>query len=506
MPGTEKPEDSPKPKLSRGGKVIFLTIGNGMALVAGLIGSMVAARYLSKADYGTVRQTFLVYEFIAPILLLGLPNALYYFLPRHEDDRKGQVIDNAALLLGLGLLFSLFILLGGAGLLADRFDNPRLRETLPWLAVYAPVMTFLAGLPAVLVISERVRTLTLFSTLSSIGIAFGSIAATLATRSYEWPVYARIIVPALSLPFAVVLIARAMPGQLRLPRADTMTRMLRYSIPLGLATVLGTITMQLHSVIVAAMTTPEEFAVYVNGAIEIPIIGLIVGSITTITFADMSAACAREETAEALAIFRTAAIRSAAILFPAACYTAVAAEPFIVFLYSDAYRESVVPFLIYLMALPVRIVVYGAAMMALGMTREILFRSFFDLALNALLCVVFVSWLGYVGAAVGLVVTLYLWTVPFNLYKLAQGFGTPWRGLLPFGPLGIVLALSLAPVPLAIAALWATAHLPVLVQLLGSWLAYCALVGPLLIRSGYLTVPAAVATRTPSPLRRFFRM
>jgi O-antigen/teichoic acid export membrane protein len=506
MPGTQGKDETQAPRLSRGAKVIFLTIGNGMALIAGLIGSMVAARYLSKADYGTVRQTFLVYEFIAPILLLGLPNALYYFLPRNGEDRRGQVIDNAALLLGLGLAFSLFIMLGGAGLLADRFDNPRLRETLPWLALYAPMMTFLAGLPAVLVISERVRTLTIFSTLSSLGIAFGSIAAVLATRSYEWPVYARIIVPALSLPLAVVLIIRAMPGEMRWPRADTMHRMLRYSVPLGLATILGTITMQLHAVIVAAMTTPEEFAVYINGAIEIPIIGLIVGSITTITFADMSAACAREETGEALAIFRIAAIKSAVLLFPAACYTAVAAEPFIVFLYSDAYRESVVPFLIYLIALPVRIVVYGAAMMALGMTREILFRSVFDLVINAVLCVVFVSWLGYAGAAIGLVVTLYLWTVPFNLYKLAQGFGVGWRKLLPFSALGVVLGLSLVPVPLAILVLRATADQPVIAQLVASWLAYCIVAGPVLVRSGYLTVPATIATRTPAPLRRLLRM
>jgi hypothetical protein len=74
-------------------------------------------------------------------------------------------------------------------------------------------------------------------------------------------------------------------------------------------------------------------------------------------------------------------------------------------MFSAAYHDSTLPFLIYLTVLPARIVVWGAAMMALGMSREMLLRSMFDLAINAVFCLVFVELLGYVGAAMALAVS-----------------------------------------------------------------------------------------------------
>lgn len=487
---------------SRTAKVLALSLGSALSMLAGIALGMVAARHLSKHDYATLRQTFLVYEFAAPLLILGLPNALYYFLPRHADDRRGVLIDNLAVLAVLAMPFALFLLLGGQQLLAERFDNPDLHHTLPWLVAYPLLMTPIAGMAAAMVVAGQVRALAVYNVVSSLALALAGIAAILLAGSFLAPVLVRIAVPAIALPVGLWLMFRAHPGPWRAPRRASMQETLRYAAPLGLATLLGTLTMQLHAVVVAALCTPEQFAIYINGAVEIPVIGIVAGSITTVIFADMAAACARGDKAEALRLFQVASHRSACILLPTMCFFVAAAEVFIVFMFSASYRESTLPFLIYLTVLPARIVVWGAAMMALGMSREILLRSVLDLAINAVFCLVFVKLFGYVGAAMGLAATLYFWTVPFNLAKIAQGFGVRWTALLPWRKLAGVSGVALGALPLAVAALLLTAAWPPAARLAVAMACYAVACGYWLYRRRHVDLPAALADWMPAPLRR----
>ena len=440
---------SSEAKATRTEKVLALSLGSALSMIASLAYGMVAARWLSKHDYATLRQTFLAYDFAAPLLMLGLPNAVYYFLPREPQAKRGVIVDNMALLLGGAILFSLFIAFGGNRILAMRFDNPDLEHTLKWMIPYPLIMMPVAGLAAALVCAGRTKTLAIYNVLSSLTLTVGAILAILFTKSYAAPIMTRIIVPAVFLPVALVLMFKAVPGRVRGPHGASMMAMAKYSIPLGVASILGSITLQMHSVIVASMTSPENFAIYINGAMEIPLISIITGSITVVVFAEMAELCHKGEKVAALELFHKASLKSAVILFPAMCFLLVTAVPFIRLLFSDKYHASVYPFIVYLFVLPVRVVVYGAALMALGMTRVILVRSVIDLAINGILCFLLVKIFGYMGAAFALILTLYLWTTPFNLYKIAQGYEISWKASLPFKKLFTILTISILCMPLA---------------------------------------------------------
>lgn len=486
-----------KPKSSRSVKVMVLSLGGSLSMVGSIGFGMVAARYLSKQDYATIRQTFLAYEFAAPLLMLGLPAALYYFLPRAGEDQRGVLIDNITLLMFAGLLLGLAILVGGHGLLVSRFDNPELSITIPWMVVYPLLMMPIAGMSAVLVMAERVRTLTIYTTLSGLLLSSGGIITVLYTQSYEAPVLVRILVPAILLPLALVLMFNAVPGPWRLPRMSSMYEMLRYSVPLGFASTLGMMTMQLHSLIVAALCSPEEFAIYINGAIEIPIIGIVTGSITTVIFAEMSTECAKGNKAEALLLFQKASIKSACILFPTLIFFLIVAEPFILFMYTEEYRESVVPFVLYLFVLPIRIVVYGAALMALGMTRDILFRSIFDLIINGILCYILVERYGYVGAAASLAITLYIWSTPFNIMRISHGFSVRWSKVLPWRSLFRIALISLVAVPLTILYIYFEKDVSPLMKLSVAFILYWPVTALVLHRSRLINVSPLIDKLIP---------
>ena len=434
---------------SRSERVLALSIGSTLSMVASLIYGIVASRWLSKNDYATIRQTFLAYEFIAPVLMLGLPTALYFFFPK-EENKRGIVIDNIFLLFLTGLIFSIFLCCGGYHLIARRFDNPDLLETLPWLIPYPLIIMPTAGLAAILVLQNKTKPLAVYNVVLSLAVTLSGIWAVLATHSYFAPVIVRVFVPMLFIPVALYFMLSGNPGSTRWPCRDSMLSMARYSLPLGAATILSQLTLQLHGVIVSSICTPEEFAVYINGAIELPIVGIVTGSIATIILADMSSLCAKGDKPAALELFRKASIKSACILFPATCFLFVTATQFITIFYSEKYEASVTPFRIYLLILPIRIVIYGSALMALGLTRAILIRSIFDLLVNALLCWVLVRTIGYIGAPIALALTLYMWTTPFNLLRIGKGFGVHWRKTLPLDSLLKIALACIACIPLAI--------------------------------------------------------
>jgi O-antigen/teichoic acid export membrane protein len=182
----------------------------------------------------------------------------------------------------------------------------------------------------------------------------------------------------------------------------------------------------------------------------------------------------------------------------------VTARPFIFTLYSEKYLESIIPFYIYLFILPVRIVIYGSALMALGQSKVILIRSTFDLLINVLLSIIFVHLFGYLGAAISTIATLYLWTVPYNLYKIGKGFNIKCRNTLPFIDLLHILFYSIACVPFALIFL-VFKNQQYFFQLLIAGLFFFPPVTILLIKKRYLDIPQSLLKHTPEFIQSIIR-
>ena len=68
------------------------------------------------------------------------------------------------------------------------------------------------------------------------------------------------------------MVIQCVPGRWDIPNLLSMWKMAKFSIPLGLASVFGTLSIQLAGIIVSFLTTPDEYAVYANGAKEVPFI------------------------------------------------------------------------------------------------------------------------------------------------------------------------------------------------------------------------------------------
>ncbi len=487
-------------QVTRTKKVLALSLGGTFNNIALIIAGVIAARLLTKHDYATMKQTILVYSFIAPLVMLGLSDALFYFLPKEKHRKTGIIIDNIVLLFVMALVFSAFLYLGGYKIIAHYFDNPDLLITLKWLIPYPVFMMPATILGAVLITQNKTYTFTIYNVISKFLLVSFIITGIFLTRSFTGPLIAQIYFPLLALPFILWLCFKHVPGKITLPCKQSMLKILNYSVPLGLSGMLGTITLMTDKVIVSTMCTPEKFANYVNGAIEIPLIGIITGSIASIILVDMVKYIDQEKKIKALKLFKKAAVKSAIVLFPVMIFLLISGKSLILTLYSEKYEGSVAPFYIYLFILPIRIVIYGSAMMALGQTKAILFRSLFDFIINIFLSILFIQLFGYLGAAIATIVTLYFWTVPFNLYKIGQGFELKAWQILPLKQISQIMLLSILASPIALTYILNNNH-EWWIQLIVSSIFYFPIILCLLYKYMYIKIPEKFNKYIPSVIK-----
>ena len=319
---------------SRKSKVFALSLGRGLNMAVQVVFGMVVARVLSMHDLATYRQTMLAYNFAMPILTLGIPTAMYYFLSGAKERRRGIILDNMALLLFMASVFTAFLLFGGTDLLAKRFNNPDLQHTLRWFVFY-PLLTFPSmSLTAVLIINERVNLSVVLNFILNFALTIALLISCVITKGYVWPIYMKIIFAGITTITLTIAAFSIVKDGFDWPRISNMWNILKLAAPLGFAGMLSTISMQLAGVVVSSMCSPEEFAVYSNGAQEIPLIGMITSAIATIILADMTVMCKEGRRKDALGLFRKAAVMSAVILFPLTVFFILYAKDFIVFMFS----------------------------------------------------------------------------------------------------------------------------------------------------------------------------
>lgn len=451
---------------TRTGKVFALSFGKVLTATVTLATGMVMARLLSEAELATYRQTLLAYQVLIPLLSLGLGQGLYYFLPTEKTRVRGVVADALVMMLGMGLLYAVFIALGGNQLLARRFSNPAIVATLAYLVPLPLVMLPVALMESVLVVRNQVGKLAGYNVLVHLVLAVGIIGACLVWRTPESMVLARVGIGVAAGLAGIRLMLAALPRDDWRPRWGSMKAMVMYSLPLVSATALDTFFLQLDKIIVSSLCRPEEFAVYSNGAIEIPLVAILTGAIATVIQPDLRRHVAAGEMEAAMGLFRQAAEKSAAILLPVMLFLLVSAEPFILTLFSEKYAGSVLPFRMYLLILPVRIAYFAPMMLALGLNKMILHRSMTGLGFNLVVSIVLVRWMGYLGAIVGTIVTLYTINSAWNFSVISRAAGCRWTQVLPFRELMRIFGAGvLATVPVGVARFW-TSGLPPLVELI----------------------------------------
>ncbi len=429
---------------TRSWRVVILSSGQALVSLGGVVLAAVLARLFSKTDYATYQQTLLSYRVIAPLLALGLPNALYYFIPRERTNARSILSGNLLLLIAMGGLFAVAMWCGGNTLLARRFHNPAISALLLIYSPYAILALPGSAASTSLLSCGRAGTAAIFSVVTRALVLICVISFVLMRPTPGAAISGTVIAELLVFLMALPLMYGTAPGGSWRPQIVNMWDQMRFAVPLGVATMIGVLSRSVDKVVVSSMCSTEQFAVYVNGAIDIPLLGILTGSVTSVLMPEIVELYSKGDYQKALMLWQRAAVKCSIILLPAMCFLFVMAPEVMRLLFSAEYTASATPFRMYLLLVPIRIVAWGPMLMAAGKSSWILSRTAISLAVNLVLSIVLVRYLGYIGAIVGSICELYLWAIPFYAVAISKLYGCPIRRVLPLGTLSLVLLLSLA--------------------------------------------------------------
>lgn len=373
-------------------------------------------RLLSKSDYGTFRQIAVYFTSFLPFFLLGLPSGIIYFFNKNKLLSKKYFSISVQ-------LFTLFVILAFVIIffffgkdVALYLDQETWAVSLffLWLWGNGILMISVNSLVALKKpISSAVISL-FHSTLFFLAV----FSFTYLNQDYSSLIKVYAITPFCLSIFALIYGYKAIPHVKILDCESVWVhakKLLMYSIPICLSTSVGSLNRQIPLLIGVSFLTAEQFAVFANGCLQIPFIASVISSAIAVITPDIIESFDSKKFKEVRDLTYRVSLKTAYIIIPVFMYLYVNAEEVITFIFSDAYRESVIPFKILLLAIPARVMYFGLIFISAGRTDLIFYRSIFSLVICALSAYI-ISQFNPQYSAFGFIISIYLWAIPFNLF------------------------------------------------------------------------------------------
>lgn len=404
---------------------------------------IILARILLPEELGSYRQLFLIYTTFSTLMLLGIPQSILFFLPklRHSDSQDEFITRTVNLVTLLAFVFGAAIFLF-RGLIARSFNNPQLEQLLVLYAVY-PLFMFITQIYSSVALGlkqpAKAAFFTLFTVVTDLMLILG---LALLTHDLSYIVLGVMLSAFLQWGFAQYqLLGRRIKASFD---PSFYQDVFRYSLPLGLSSIIGMLSIQLDKFVISGFFTPAQFAVFSVGAMELPFISILSNSVNAILLPQISG-----DPAQMKDIYRAAVRKNTLIIFPLCLLFFLFADPLIRIIYTSTYAAAVPYFQMYLLILPLRIATYGIIFMALQKTRYIMVNSLVTLGLNLVLNLILVRVLGMMGAAVATVIVTWF-SAGLYLYWMRKRLRLSIAELFPLKAiLKTAVAVALAAVPAA---------------------------------------------------------
>ena len=461
--------------MSRSANTIALTMARGVATVSALVIAAVLSRVLDKNDYATYRQTLLVYMMVAPILALGLPASLLYFVSSNPKKKRTIVFEAVAITAITGFIFSLFCIGPGKWWLPEFFNNKLLTSTIPLLGLYAAGRLALGLLEPCLISCGRAPLCAVFSSL----IHFAGLGAICSIAVLTSSVFNVVLTQGMIFMLAGVGAVALMHNQTKKETDLSMSltgisQQLRYAIPLSVAMMLDTLSMSIDKIYISTLRPTEEYAVFVNGAMEIPFIGSLAVAVGTVMLPELVNAFKKNDAEEALNLWKLSIRRLSFVVLPLFFILLTFSRELVLLLYSDKFADSVHPFRIYLFLLPGRAIFFGLLLRSAGCPGLIVRRAILGLIINLVITYPFIIWFGTNGAALATIFSFWVFVIPFSTMLCIKVTATTVKEIFPWAYMGGLLALGATGCAITFLLEGALACLPILTVLVLRALFFCA--------------------------------
>lgn len=414
-----------------GSNAVKLTAAKFITLAIGMVSSMLLSRFRSLTEYGTYSQMMMAVSLATSLIMLGLPNSISYFLSKTKDpDERADFLSvYYTLSTALSILVGV-VLVAITPLLEMYFKNELIRTFWYFMATYPWTKVIMSGTENLLIAYNKSNTLTVFKVLNSV-----LLLAIILIIQVLGGTFTQYIILFLAVEAAFTLwtyfIAKQNAKKLRFSLDKNLIKTIfAFSLPIGFASVVGTINIELDKLVITSMFSTEELAIYSNASKELPV-SIISTSITAVLLPQVVRLMHDSKKEEAVNLWKSATTISFAIIsfIAAACF--VFAPEVIEVMYSAKYLPGVSVFRVYCVVLLCRCTYFGLMLNATGKTKFILYSSIGTLLLNCSLNYLFYLIMGFTGPAVATFITTAVMAVIQLLYT-SKRIKVPFYSIFPW--------------------------------------------------------------------------
>lgn len=425
-------------------KVSISIMSQGFASFLVMVTSVILARYLSKKDYGTFQQVQILASTMLMIGVLGLPNSLYYYMPKAKDigglvKRTVLACFVMSLFVGLGFLFL-------ENKVASWMNNPDIARLSYLCFLLLLSMINITLFEAVFISIDESDRYYYLTALSSVMMFMGVVVPVILSKGIEWMLICLILQNVISSSILLWMFRNALKQKHIKASLGRETVSLReqfiYSLPLALAFVIGTIGKQIDRFIISIYFTPADYAIYSRGAIDIPLIPIVVYSFSTMLMPRYVALYDKGEKHEMVDLWKQYIVYAVAVNFPAFILLYYLADDIIIFLYSASYENSAQVLRGFLFLLLIQVTSFGGILRVIGKTRIITYMSLLSLATNIILGVTLVPRYGVLGPVIATVISSGV-VMAYCLYQLRKKLEIPFGQLWPWKKTAYIMLISL---------------------------------------------------------------
>lgn len=364
----------------------WIAVGSLFSMAFSMVSSMILSRYFDKIEYGTYKQVLFIYTSLLAVFTLGLPKAFSYFLPRSPLDEAKSIIQKITrLFFILGGILSIILFLG-SDILAKFFNNDALGHA---LKIFSPVpflMMPTMGLEGILATYQKTKVVALYNVVTRTVML---LCVTLPVLLFDLTCNEALIGFTIGSIFTCILALYLkyypIKSQPNNPTNCSYKEIFGLTMPLFVASIWGVLINSTDQFLISKFFGTETFAVFSNGALELPFVSMIVGACTTV-LTPLFTKCIHENKdihSTIMPVWNSAFNKSAMLIYPVIIFCIIDAELIMTVLYGKIYSGSGTYFQLKLVTYFVRIMAFYSILMALGATRfyaKVYIYGFFCLA------------------------------------------------------------------------------------------------------------------------------
>jgi O-antigen/teichoic acid export membrane protein len=399
---------------------------------------LVLARVLDLTEYGTYKQFFLIAQTLYYVLPAGMPQALYFFLPRVERARAYLVQTLLFLLLIAGGMTALLVA-GLIGPVARYFSNPALTDHAVWLVLFVIGLMGSSPLEVCLTAQGRLRQAAACYLISDAVRAAVLIVPALLHQGLRGMMIALAVFSLLRLAFTWVALLRTTSGPFWDP--EGLRAQLRYAAPFGAAILLAIPQQNAHQYAVSASVTPALFAIYAAGCFQVPLVEMLYNPTSEVLMVQLGELERTRRAGEGTRVFTDAVTRLALCFVPLAALLLVVAPDLTMLLFGPRFVGAAPIFRVGLVATVLAILPVDGVLRATNQTRHIFLSYLVKAAVTVPLLWFGMRWLGLMGGILAWAVAECIGKAVL-MARVPRALGIAFREVLPWTVLGRVALTS----------------------------------------------------------------